>query len=123
MGSLQPITELVLDGYDISSHGFVTAFFCVYDTDNVGIEAVVQGGVAPTGTFNVEVSCELNAPILFSQVLPEGQQAITDNSMIVWNFAGANAPGWNWVRVTYTRVSGTGFVTLYITKKCGYKNA
>jgi hypothetical protein len=122
MGSLQPVTELVLDGYDIS-RGFITDMFCVFDTDNLGIEAIVQGGTAPTGTFQVLSSCELYEPINFCQVIPEATQAITDNSLIVWNFAGAFAPAFNWVQVMYTPISGTGFCTLYITKKVGYKNA
>ena len=115
---LSPITELALDGYDITS-GFITDYFCVYDSDNVGIEAIVQGGTAPTGTFTIEVSCELLAPVNFSQVLPDSQ-SITDNSIIIWNYSGANAPSWNWVRVLYTPVSGTGQCTLYITKKVMY---
>ena len=114
--ALQPVTALVLDGYDVSTNGFVTDYYCVWDTELVGIEAIVQGGTAPTGTFIIEASCEQFTPIQFSQIVEESQ-AISDNSLIIWNFGEV---AWNWVRVTYNRVSGTGNVTLYITKKVDY---
>ena len=110
---LYPINELVLDGYDISTHGFQTDYYCVWDSDNVGIEAIVQNGTAPTGNFIVEASCELYSPVQFAQIVCE-EQAITDNSIILWQFV-PNV--WNWVRVSYVRTSGTGEVTLYINKK------
>ena len=115
----QPLTYLVLDGYDISSHGFVTDPVCVWDTPIVGIEAVLQGGVAPNGTFQVEVSMEQLNPVLFS---PDVNNIVnvTNNSMIIWNYAGQDAASWNWVRLRYTANSGTGNVTVLINKKVEY---
>ncbi len=115
----QPLTYLMLDGYDISSHGFVTDPICVWDTPIVGIEAIVQGGVSPTGTFYVEVSMEQLNPIFFTadanNVVP-----IIDNSSIIWNYAGQDAASWNWVRLRYVAASGTGNATVLINKKVEY---
>ena len=110
---LQPINTVALDGYDISVHGFQTQYFCVWDTDLVGIEVVVQGGVAPTGTFIIEVSCEELGPANFSQIISE-DVSITDNSLIIWNLSGIT---YNWVRVVYNRTSGSGEAIVIFNKK------
>jgi hypothetical protein len=113
---IQPTNVLVLDGYDISVTGFTTDYYPVFDTETVAIEVIIQNGVAPSGTFIIEMSCEYYCPIQFGQVV-DNSQTITDNSIIIWNFGDV---GWNWMRVIYERTSGTGEVTLYINKKTLY---
>jgi|ERR1017187_4748878 hypothetical protein len=110
---IQPINVLVLDGYDISTNGFTTDYYSVFDSQTCGIEIIVQNGIAPTGTFLIEMSMEYIGPIQFGQVV-DNSQAITDNSIIIWSFGDV---AWNWMRVTYQRTSGTGDVTMYINKK------
>lgn len=113
---LQPINEVALDGYDISTTGFQTNYFCVYDTELLGIEVIVQQGVLPTGYFTLEISNELYFPVNFSQFVGECVY-IDDNSLIVWDLSNIS---YNWVRLNYTRTSGTGNCIVIFNKKVRY---
>jgi hypothetical protein len=111
--SLQPINEIMLDGYDISN-GFVTDYFCVYDCEYLSIQAIIQNGIAPTGIFTLSVSSELYFPIQFDYVLGSYTVSVNDNSIIVWNFLDV---AYNWVKLTFQYASGSGEATVIFNKK------
>lgn len=116
MAGLQPINVVALDGYDISTTGFETEYFCVYDSELLGIQVYVSEGVAPTGIFNLEISNELYFPVQFGIAAGEGI-CINDNSLVIWDLSNMS---YNWVRLIYQRVSGTGKATVIFNKKVRY---
>ena len=113
---LQPINLVALDGYDISTTGFQTEPFCVYEAELVSIQVIVQGGTAPTGVFTLQVSSEAYFPVQFFQV-PCESVSINDNCIILWDLSNVT---WNWAQLSYERTSGTGEAIVIFNKKVRY---
>lgn len=114
---MRPITDKMLDGYDISVNGFTTTDFDCSDTDTLSIQIYITGGNSPTGTFIIEGCAQSsttpsNLLSYVQDVVP--RQSITNNSSLLYNLTEI---AFNYIRVTYQRTSGTGVVTLYINKK------
>lgn len=92
--------------------------FRVENMDLAALQAVWTGA-APTGTFKLQASCDAGTD---AQTGPSGfgvtnwtdvassSNAITASGDFMWNLTDM---GYRWVRVVYTRTSGTG--TLLIT--------
>ncbi len=83
----------------------------------IGIHVVCTG--SPNGTFTVQESCDAG-------VLDDGSdlttwttvatQAITASGDILWRYP---APVGTWLRVVYTKSSGTGSCTIRFSRKGG----
>ena len=81
---------------------------------------IVFTGTAPTGTFKLQASCDKGNPKASSETqqyagvsnwtdVSSSSQAVTDAGNLLWNIAD---PGYQWVRVVWTRASGTGNITV-----------
>lgn len=119
MNSLSPI--VVFDAVSLAasqnSRG-IHSFFL----DNIGVQFVWTG--TPTGTFGMDVSnnATLNTdgtvsggtwtPIVFTDPSPPAATGSSGNGYLELNQTTAA-----FVRVTYTKVSGTGACTAYLTGK------
>lgn len=84
----------------------------------LGSIQLVWTGSAPTGTFTVECSNDISHDVNGGDVtnwttITGSSEAITTSGSFLYNFAPLC---WYWVRVVYTRVSGTGTLqgTYYI---------
>lgn len=89
--------------------------------DNIGIQINFAG--TPTGTFDVQVSADYaqdefgnvtNVGNWISLDLTPSPAASGSASQIYIDIAGLSAP---WIRVKYTRTSGTGTLNTYVTGK------
>lgn len=98
----------------INSSGF-DAWIC----DGLSVQAVFSGA-SPTGTFKIQVSddpVDAAADVTNWTDYSSSSQAISANGNFGWSFAPF---GYRFLRLAYTRTSGTGNVTAYAHCK-GFK--
>lgn len=104
------------------SQATLTSQVCnINQLDNIGIQLVFTG--TPTGTFQVQISADYNQDN-YGNVLNAGDWTpITLSSSPVASGSAGNvyidmaelsAP---WLRVVYTKVSGTGTLNVWVTGK------
>lgn len=81
------------------------------------IQAIIAGGAAPTGTFKLQCSNDASSATITptTSFVPTNwtdvagsSASIVNNGDITWNVQSAN---YEWLRLVYTRVSGTGTLT------------
>lgn len=83
------------------------------------IQAVFSGS-SPTGTFKLQASCDHPKPDTTSQAptnwtdVSGSSQAVSANGNVLWD---VSLPGYSWVRVVYTRSSGTGSCNIRVNGK------
>jgi hypothetical protein len=81
---------------------------------------IVFSGSSPTGTFKLQASCDPGNPQSQSEAqqyagvtnwtdVANSSNAVTDSGNLLWNISD---PGYQWVRVVWTRTSGTGNITV-----------
>ena len=83
------------------------------------IQAVVAGGTAPAGSLTVQISCDdgsspegLVTPTITNWTnFPNAAATVSGNGSYAINI---NAPSVRWVRLAYTKSSGTGTLTARI---------
>lgn len=70
------------------------------------IQAVVSSGTSPSGALTLEASCDPSntTPSTWTEIGNTSQTVTADGSFL-WNVENA---GYNWVRLVYTRTSGSG---------------
>lgn len=78
---------------------------------NYSIQLIVSGGTAPTGSFTLEASNDATdnaANVSNWATVSSSSIGITDNGTVFWNVSDC---GYKWVRVRYTRSSGSGTIS------------
>lgn len=87
----------------------------VYYFDTISIQAVFSG--TPVGTFKLQISNDaVNAAASVTNWsdYTGSSTSISAAGDYVWNLSSA---GYRWVRVVYTKISGTGTANAYLTAK------
>lgn len=99
----------------------------IHSANHVSISAIVSGASSPVGTFTLECSNDKTGPVSSAyrssdQALTPGNfvtidgssEAISGNGTTIWNLQNV---GFNWVRLVYTRTSGSATLDADITLK------
>lgn len=68
---------------------------------------------APVGTFKLQASNDPSAPTNWADI-PDSEQPVVGSGDIFWNYNGAF---YKWVRVVYSRTSGTGTCNVTYSSK------
>ena len=114
----------ILTSGDMSTASFTSAVTNIQFLDNVGIQ-INYSGSSPVGNFNVQVSADY-AQDSQGNVTNSGNWA----SIVINGSANIAVPGNSspiyidlnqlsapWIRLSYTKVSGTGTANAFITAK------
>lgn len=100
----------VLSGGDMSQASLTSPVVSLLTTDDVGLQLIWTG--TPTGTFDVQVSCD-NANWTSVTLSPAPAAAGSASNAYV-DLSLLSAP---YMRVVYTKTSGTGSLTIYLAAK------
>jgi hypothetical protein len=104
-----------LTSLDLSASAASEAFY-VGSIALFAVQVVASGGGTPAGTFKLQASCDPGLPSAGTRTLQANgvtnwtdisgaSDAITDDGVSLFNVAD---PGYTFVRVVWTRTSGTG---------------
>lgn len=117
------VPQQVLKDGDMSLSSLTTSYTNIQGLDNVGYQVVFTG--APVGTFSVQISADyqpgkspnsnpINAGNWITLPL---SPAITASGSGDAAFIDLNQLGAPWIRLVYTKTSGTGTLQAYVMAK------
>lgn len=106
---------------DLSQAAMISKPILLGQATNFSVQLLFGTGSSPTGTFTLQVSNNRSgeikvdaASIATSDWTDYATQAISAVGNHMFNVANA---GYRWARVTYTRTSGSGTLTVNVTVK------
>lgn len=102
----------ILDAQSMGA-SFQSSSVDVSKVDLVSVQIVWSGGGSPNGSFEVQVSNDDLAGVTWT-TYPSSAIAITTDGDLIYNVANL---GSKWVRIAYTRTSGTGSATAMLVTK------
>ena len=110
---MRAAVHTLYDAADLSASVNSSAVDCGVIRD-CSIQAIITGS-SPTGTFKLQVSNDTGQVANWMD-LAGSSQAITTTGNIGWSISPML---YDWVRIVYTRTSGTGNVSALLRHKAG----
>lgn len=80
--------------------------------DGFAVQAVISSGSSPVGTLKMQASLDPTAPTNWGDI-PDTVTAVSADGTTIWSFEKSH---FTWVRVVYTRTSGSGTLNTRINE-------